>query len=1107
MKKHYVNNLKFIFFSLLFSFSVTAQNIAINEVMSSTGTTIADEDGSASDWIELFNYGTESVNLEGFGLTDDAALPYKWTFPNIVLNPNSYLLIWASDKNRKVVGQPLHTNFKISSGGEEIRLTNLNADLVSQSPSIALPLDVSYGRQPDATGPWFYFYVPTPNAPNGNAGLTNLLIPPLFSHDSGFFTEAFNLSLSHPNPNAVLIYTLDGSEPDIDNLSGTTFQYKNAYQTEIGDAPGPFLSDSYKSFQYNSPITMIDRSANPDKLGAKNTRQHTIYVPVVPLRKAMILKAKSYVNGVPSKTISKTYFIWAGGNPYNLPVASLQTQENNLFDYQLGTYTAGVDFDTWRLENPTNNQYYRPEWCNYARKSSIWEYPMNVQIFDNSTSILSQNAGFRIHGNNSRTYLIKSMRLYADSDYDEKDYFEHNLFSIPIFDAPNASNNKYKRILLRPNGSGGAVTYDVVFNRIMQPFYNGVTRIQPIIQFLNGEFWGLSSIRDRFDKYHYAYNFNLNKDNIVQISCGGSNCELDEGISEDYSAYNNLRNYIINNDMANETFYTIATNQLEITSFIDHMILQIYSGTNGYEHKFWKAKVPENNNYGDGKWRTTIQDFEPALTSGTDWLQHWGTISGSPNEALFANFLVNNTFKQQFINRFADMLNTAFTTSNFLSVVNNTYDEVNPYLAENFNRTPATDFYTASNKTKLISWGTNQPAIQRTAIKNFFNISNTVNLVLSLSNDAAGIIKINTIDISSTTPGISENPYPWTGIYFKNIPVKLVAKAAPGYVFSHWSGDYSGTDAEITIVPEGDKQLQANFVQELNTVELAYFWFMSGSIPNNLPLININSTYSSNNLSASIAFDSCLPGYPFTSTDPNWRTASMERKNSPTPINYFPTANNNLPYDSETMKGMQIKQPFKSGNLENAVRLVFPTTNMQQIKISFAVQNSGAANALLFDYWNGSVWTNAGISNATVPITADYQAVIVDLSSVVTANNQSQFQFRIRFEGDNMFLSEGNKVNFNNFAVEAQVNLSAILPEYDLKFTAFPNPAQTIINISASEEISLLELYNLYGQVVRKVTPNNIAHQLDIQSLPKGIYILKAKSSSQKEKAVKIIKN
>lgn len=1106
MEQSYTKSIFSLFFCLLSSF-LFSQNIAINEVMSSNLNTIEDEDNDPSDWIEIFNYGTVAVDLAGYGLTDDALLPYKWTFPSVTLSPNSYLLVWASDKNRIVVGQPLHTNFKISSGGEDITLTNPAGTMVDQAPSTSLPEDVSLGRQPNGTGAWLYFYTPTPNASNTGTGLTDLLVAPSFSQDSGFYTSAFDLTLTHPNPNAVIVYTLDGSDPDINNLTGTSFQYKNVYPTAVGSSPGPLLTETYTSIQYSTPINVQDRSAEPNDLSAKNTRQHPIYVPPTPVRKGTVFKARSYVNGVPSKVVSRTYFVWANGNPYTFPVISLQTQENNLFDYNLGTYTAGVDFDTWRANNPTNTQYYRPEFNNYYRSGGDWEYPMNVEIFSNNASVINMNAGYRIHGNNSRSDIIKSLRLYADSDYDEQDVFEHNLFTTPIYDAPDPTNDKFKRILLRGNGSGGAVANDVVFNRVMQKMYNGVTRVQPVVHFINGEYWGISAIRDRFDRYHYAYNFDLDKDNIAQVSCGGSNCELDEGTDADYSDYNNLKSYINANDMANATFYAEVKSRFEMSSFIDNMILQIYSGNNGYERKFWKAIVPENDGYGDGRWRTSIQDFEPALSTLNDWLSYWGTLTGSSNESLLSSLIVNPEFKIQFINRFADALNSCFTTAHFNGVVNSTFDEIAPFLAEHSNRTTVIDFYTASNKTKLLNWGTDHPTVQRNSIKSFFNIANTVDITISLSNNDAGTVKMNTIDITSDTPGISDNPYPWTGIYFQNIPITVKAKANPGFTFSHWSGDVTGTSEEITFTPNANQQIQANFTADEDPLDLVYFWHFDSAIPNDTPLQSLNATYASNNLTASLQYDSCLVGYPFTSTDSNWRKASMERKNSPTAVNYFEAGNGSLPYNSGAMKGIQIKQPFQDGTLQNTLRMVFPTTNLEQIKISFAVENDGAANGLVFDYWNGTEWSNVGIANPSVAIGTGYAAVQIDLSAVLLANNQASFHFRIRFTGDNMFLSEGNKVLFNNFAVEGQTVLSTPKLTKEMQFTAYPNPAQTVVHINSNEQISVVELYNLYGQRVLQMQPNSTSSSIDIQNLPVGIYLLKAISNNQKEKVVKIIKN
>ena len=368
---------------LLFSSQVAfAQDIAINEVMSSNNIAASDDDGDNSDWIELYNYGSSSVNLDGFGISDDPTLPLKWVFPAQTIQPGEYLLIWASSKDRAVLGQPFHTNFKLSSIGEPVQLTNASGGVVDQVAAVELQPDVSYGRQPNGTGSWLFFYTSTPEASNTGTGLTDLLLAPTFSHESGLFTTSFDLTLSHNNPNVTIVYTLDGSEPSPSNLTGTVYNYKNDYPTQINGTPGPLLSDSYTSNTYTSVINIYDRSAEPDQLASKNTRQHTQYVPIDPVRKGTVIKAKAFVNGIGSTTVSKTFFVWSQGNPYDIPVISLQIQENNLFDYDEGIYTAGVDFDTWRANNPTNNQYYRPQWNNYWRSGIQWEYPVNVEFFE-----------------------------------------------------------------------------------------------------------------------------------------------------------------------------------------------------------------------------------------------------------------------------------------------------------------------------------------------------------------------------------------------------------------------------------------------------------------------------------------------------------------------------------------------------------------------------------------------------------------------------------------------------------------------------------------------------------------------------------------------------
>jgi hypothetical protein len=1080
--------------------NVVSEKISINEFMSSNSQIIADEDGSYEDWIELYNFGETTLNLNGFGLSDDQELPYKWVFPSVSIAPGQFLLIWASGKDRRT-NAIFHTNFGISATGENIFLTNPSGVLVSGSPSIDLGTDVSYGRQPDGTGSWLYFNIPTPLASNVNPGTTTPLYPPSFSHESGLYSNNFELALTTQNQGATIIYTLDGSDPDINNLSGKTYQFKNDYPINPGDPFGAFLEDTYKSNSYSNTISILDKSTQPNELVNKNTTQFEHYIPQNPVRKATVIKAKTYLNGAQSKTISKTFFVFNGGNPYNIPVISLQIQENLLLDYTDGIYTAGKDFDTWRTQNPNNNQSWRPEISNFSRSGDEWEYPLNVELFEPTTltSVQNINAGFRIHGNNSRVDAIKNLRLYARNEYDTKNEFKHDFFKQQIPDAVNPYNTDFKRILLRGDGSGGPVSYDVAFSKTLQDVFNGVTRIQPAIHFINGEFWGLTAFRDRFDRFHYKLNFGITEENFTQVSCNGNQCELDEGLNADFQSYIAMRDFIYNNDMSNNQLFNQASQMLDMNSMIENVIMMSFASNNGYERKFWKARNVENDEYGDGRWRLSVQDFEASLSTNTNWLAYLSNlkVSSSRNLTIFANLLANEKFKNQFISRFADVLNTVFKTSHFLEVINETFDEIAPYLPEDINRFPRPNFYKPTEKQNLIDWATNRPQEQRVLIKNQFNIAETFQVDLNVSDIKEGFIKINTINIREITPGVDENPYPWNGTYFKTIPVSIEAIAFPGFEFSHWSGDINSTNPFVLVTPTTDFQAQANFKAIENYSHLMHFWLFDENLQNDTPLQNINATYARSNTNAVINFNSSLNGYPFTDTNPSWRKASLERVNQPTPINYQSIANDEIEYNPIIMKGLQVKQPFKSGGLENNIEFAFSTVNYKDIQLSFAVASDGAAQTLIVEYWNGTNWISTGISSVSTSISFDYDLKEFDFKDVAIANNNANFKIRVRFDGSNMTEDEGKRVLLNNVAIRGIDTAVLSADDFALnRLSVYPNPTKDNIKIVSEKPINQVAIFNLFGQSIftKKYDSENIT--IDVSSYAKGVYILKISSEN-----------
>ncbi|MGC3960802.1 MAG: lamin tail domain-containing protein [Verrucomicrobiota bacterium] len=122
--------------------------VRISEFLASNLRGMTDEDGNHEDWIELFNDGGSAVSLDGWYLTDNASDLTKWRFPNTNIGSGQFLVVFASDKDRRSPGTPLHTNFKLSDAGEYLALVQPNGTTIATQFAPKYPAqvtDVSYG--------------------------------------------------------------------------------------------------------------------------------------------------------------------------------------------------------------------------------------------------------------------------------------------------------------------------------------------------------------------------------------------------------------------------------------------------------------------------------------------------------------------------------------------------------------------------------------------------------------------------------------------------------------------------------------------------------------------------------------------------------------------------------------------------------------------------------------------------------------------------------------------------------------------------------------------------------------------------------------------------
>lgn len=1102
--------------------SVLSQNIVINEILSSNSLSNMDEDGSYQDWIELYNNGATTENLSGYGLSDDATILYKWTFPSVSIAPGEYLLVWASDKNRTVVGSPLHTNFKLAMAGNAVLLTNPSGITVDTVPSVPMQSDISYGRLPNGTGAFVFFQAITPNAVNSNVGYSELLTPPTFSQNSGFFTAGFNLTLTATIPGATVLYTLDGSDPDENNLSGTTYNYKNQYPEFPGNISGPLLQKSYQTLQYSTPIPIIDRSAVANKIASISTTYsfNPTYIPANPIFKGTVVKAKLIKPGALSSTIeTKNYFISPqGNNRFTLPVMSLSIPENKLFDYNDGILVAGVDFDTWRTANPTLEPPTSGTTANFFRKGIANERIANMNYFVNGINVLNQNIGLRVHGGSSRVAQNKSFNISAKTIYGD------NSMSYPFFN--NKPFDSYSDLVLHNSGNDFDQTMfrDALCQELMKSL-NVVTKgYQPVITFVNGEYWGILSARDKIDSQYFKRVFNIPTSEIELLE---EQYIIIEGA--DNFNYLDMINYVTNNSLAIPANYDYIKTRLDPENFSDYFISNIFFGNGDWPMNnilYWRKKTASyepNAPYGnDGRWRWLAHDMDDTFSiSNPNFDTNNLAIATAPNGIDYPNpawstfllrkMLENNDFKIDFVNRFADLLNTSFLSSTIITKMNEMKTVLAPEVPEQSARWA--EPIDIGDWNYFLNFQTNfanaRPAIQRDHIRLQFGITSNVNATLNVSNTNHGYIKMNTVAISEGTPGIVSNPYPWTGIYFNGIPVKLKAIAKPGFVFSGWSGASISTNPEITVTPTADFSITANFIPDA-TYEISvpiYYWYMDGLIANNVPLETLNSTYSIGP-NAFIQYKSCLAGYPFPVGNVNRNKASMERRNSPTNINYNPVANNNLPYNVALMKGLQIKQFFQNGGLENLMIFNLSTTGFKNIKLSFAAMNELAGiNGISVDYSVNSgtpIWLTAGLSATSLPLFSAYQLLQIDCSAIASANNNADFKIRLRFTGTDLTLDAGNRITFNNISVDG-VQLPLLVDENNaMKFKSYPNPFSDVINIVGINNYSEYTIYTIDGKLLKKGIIQNT--QIHLGDLSKGIYLLQIASEGKKE-TQKIIKN
>jgi len=256
----------------------------------------------------------------------------------------------------------------------------------------------------------------------------------------------------------------------------------------------------------------------------------------------------------------------------------------------------------------------------------------------------------------------------------------------------------------------------------------------PSVVFLNGKFWGVYEIKERVDKYYIQGNHNVDCNKIDMLKYDG---DIIEGTN---TSFLKMVDFITLNDMTMPVNYDSVKQLLDIENFCDYFITETYYdnydwiGTYHYTNniKFWHTNNPS------GKWRYILWDIDRGLgltsdvgmTGPVDYNRLETVISpqnNNPHSAMFKSLLLNDIFRNYFINRYADLLNTIFLPFNIRQLTYKLRNEMQQEMEMHFNKWNLYDFggiYDIqswfSEIECMLSYSDKRPSFTRSFIKSQF---------------------------------------------------------------------------------------------------------------------------------------------------------------------------------------------------------------------------------------------------------------------------------------------------------------------------------------------------------------------------------------------------
>ena len=607
----------------------TKKDVLLNEICSSNFSVGKNERGNYCDYIEIYNPTAQDKVLDEYYLSDDKELLRKYSLQGMSVSAKGHLVVWLDGITDEDTG---NVSFGISNEGEGIYLVKGEEEVIVDSVYVPeLAYNTCYARMEDGTRQW-NIMEPTIGAVNTGASVmpAKELETPQFNRESGFYEEKFYLKLK-AGLGEEIYYTLDGSEPTPESVKYTG-------KIEIDNC----------TEQENRYAVRKDLSPTRD------------YTPDFKVDKATVVRAVSYneaTNKI-SNVVTKVYFIdYENQKEYEgFPVVSLVADPEDLFDYEKGIYGNGKKLDEYKenggiqdgqlLGNyvdgngQVHNLY---EASNAFYEGKEWEREAEFIYFNKEHEYeFSQSVGIRIAGASTRGTPQKSLSIYGRDIYDKQ-----VTFPCQFFDGIQSSTIKLRN---GGNHNSGVKITDAFVESLVEDREVSIQRSTPCILFLNGEYWGIYNIRERYNEEYVSTHYGVSEENVWIIDGGRAKA----GGSAASEAYDYFVAMATECDLSYDDVYAMVSELIDVQSFIDYCCINMYMDNTDLSFRqnmaLWRSAENDGSKYGDTKWRWMVFDMDEAVQAFDEskdpgeWMENYCLMQ----EPVLQSFMRNEGFREQF---------------------------------------------------------------------------------------------------------------------------------------------------------------------------------------------------------------------------------------------------------------------------------------------------------------------------------------------------------------------------------------------------------------------------------------------------------------------------